>query len=406
MFFGWKVVGGAAVAQLFVIGFFSYTFSLLVMPLREEFGASLEQVMYSMTLCTLVGLFISPLAGAMIDRYPVRWLMIGGASIYAAGMWLLAQVGSINAFILIFAIFVGLGNAFVGPMPANATISRWFTASRGKALGFAAIGTSVGGMLLPVLFTWWITDFGWRAALENFAITIVLVLIPILWWTIYGKPEDRGLQAEGFSDQTSTPVPDEHALQASDILRQPAFWLIAVSLGLLLSTYGAILANVTPYALSLGRSEAQASSLLMTIAVAGLTGKIIFGMAADKFSLKFGLGIAHALVAVGFVMLSTKPGYASMLVACTAMGLAAGGMLPVWAAMLAQVFGVSSFGRAMGMMAPVITLIVMPSFVIVGRIVDSTGSYTLLLQGFAVALVVAIFLLLPLRMGRAGFSDS
>jgi hypothetical protein len=60
----------------------------------------------------------------------------------------------------------------------------------------------------------------------------------------------------------------------------------------------------------------------------------------------------------------------------------------------------------MGMMAPVITLIVMPSFVIVGRIVDSTGSYTLLLQGFAVALVVAIFLLLPLRMGRAGFSDS
>ncbi len=400
MFFGWKVVGGAAVAQLFVIGFFSYTFSLLVMPLREEFGASLEQVMYSMTLCTLVGLFMSPLAGAMIDRYPVRWLMIGGAGIYAAGMWLLSQADSINSFGLIFGIFVGFGNAFVGPMPANAAISRWFTTSRGKALGFSAIGTSVGGMLLPVLFTWWITDFGWRIALQYFAASIVLVLIPILWWTIYGKPEDRSLRAEGFGDHEPTALPVDQVLQTTDILRQSAFWLIALSLGLLLSTYGAILANLTPYAVSLGRSNAQASSLLMTIAVAGLTGKIIFGMAADKFSLKLALGIAHTLVAVGFLMLSTKPDYAGMLVACTTMGLAAGGMLPVWAAMLAQVFGVSSFGRAMGMMSPVITLIVMPSFILVGRIVDSTGSYTLLLQGFVGALVVAILLLLPLRMER------
>ncbi|MCX2980771.1 MFS transporter [Halieaceae bacterium IMCC14734] len=402
MFFGWKVVGGAAVAQLFVIGFFSYTFSLLVMPLRNEFGASLEQVMYSMTLCTLVGMFMSPLAGAMIDRYPVRWLMIGGAGIYAAGMWLLAQASSITMFSVIFGAFVGLGNAFVGPMPANAAISRWFTASRGKALGFSAIGTSVGGMLLPVLFTWWIADFGWRGALQNFAASIVLVLIPIMWWTIYGKPEDKGLQAEGLDSPQPTALPDEQAMQTMDILRQPAFWLIAASLGLLLATYGAILANLTPYATSLGRSDGQASSLLMTIAVAGLTGKIIFGIAADKFSLKFGLGIAHVLVAVGFLMLSTKPEYTGMLAACASIGLAAGGMLPVWASMLAQVFGVSSFGRAMGMMGPVITLIVMPSFVIVGRVVDTTGSYTLLLQGFAGVLAIAILLLLPLRMERAG----
>jgi MFS family permease len=139
----------------------------------------------------------------------------------------------------------------------------------------------------------------------------------------------------------------------------------------------------------------------MTIAVAGLTGKIIFGMAADKFSLKLGLATAHALVAVGFLMLSAQPGYLGMLAACATMGLAAGGMLPVWAAMLAQVFGVSSFGRAMGMMGPVITLIVMPSFVVVGRIVDATGSYSFLLQAFAGILVVALLLLVPLRISHA-----
>jgi MFS family permease len=313
-------------------------------------------------------------------------------------MWLLAQVGSITAFNLVFAIFVGFGNAFVGPMPANAAISRWFTASRGKALGLSAIGTSLGGMLLPALFTWWIADYGWRGALQIFSATVALVLVPILWWSIYGKPEDRGLRVEGAGEEQEAPAANAPVLQAADILRHPAFWLIAGSLGLLLSTYGAILANITPYATNLGRSDAQASSLLMTIALAGLTGKIIFGIAADKFSLKLGLGAAHTLAAAGFLMLSAQPNYVGMLFACATMGLAAGGMLPVWAAMLAQVFGVSSFGRAMGMMGPVITLIVMPSFVVVGRIVDATGSYSLLLQAFAGALVLAVLLLLPLRM--------
>ena len=306
MFFGWRIVGGAAVAQLFVIGFYSYTFNLLVIPLREEFSASLEQVMYSMTLCTLAGLILSPLAGAMIDRFPVRRLMTLGATIYAVGFWLLAQVNSIATFSLIFAIFIGIGNAFVGPMPANAAITRWFTTSRGKALGLAAIGTSVGGMLLPVLFTWWIADYGWRGALEFYAYAIALILLPLLMWSSYGKPEDRDLQPEGHVPEQPAVVPED-APGLTDILRHPAFWLIAVSLGLLFSTYGAIMANLTPYAISLELSAAQASSLLMAIAVAGLTGKIIFGMAADKFSLKLGLGAAHVLVATGFLWMSSMP---------------------------------------------------------------------------------------------------
>lgn len=398
MFFGWRIVGGAAVAQLFVIGFYTYTFNLLVTPLREEFGASLEQVMYSMTLCTLVGLLLSPMAGAMIDRYPVRLLMTTGATIYAIGVWLLAQATSILAFSLIFAIFVGIGNAFVGPMPANAAISRWFTTSRGKALGLAAIGTSIGGMLLPVLFTWWIAESGWRGALENYAAAVTFILLPLLLWCIYGKPEDRGLKAEGMiATQPGVIVPDT-VLGLTDILRHPAFWLIAISLGLLFSTYGAIMANLTPYATSLGLSPAQASSLLMTIAISGLIGKLLFGLAADKFSLKLGLGAAHFLVATGFLLMSTKPGYGGMLTACATMGLAAGGMLPVWAAMLAKVFGVISFGKVMGMMTPVITLTVMPSFAVVGRVVDTTGSYTGLLQIFACILVFAALLLVPLKM--------
>ncbi len=128
--------------------------------------------------------------------------------------------------------------------------------------------------------------------------------------------------------------------------------------------------------------------------------RFLFGLAAAKFNLKLGLGAAQILVATGFLLMSAKPGYGGMLVACATMGLAAGGMLPVWAAMLAQVFGVNNFGRVMGMMTPIITLTVMPGFAVVGRVVDATGSYTCLLQTFAGILVVAALLLVPLRLAN------
>ncbi|NNC54094.1 MAG: MFS transporter, partial [Pseudomonadales bacterium] len=56
VFFGWYVVAGTFIAQLFVVGFFMYSVSLVVPFVREDFGVSLEQVMYSLTFGTLLGL--------------------------------------------------------------------------------------------------------------------------------------------------------------------------------------------------------------------------------------------------------------------------------------------------------------------------------------------------------------
>ena len=69
---GWPKGGGALLAQLFMIGFYSYSFSFLVLPLQEEFDASRTQVMYSMTASTLVSFLISPLAGVMVARRAPR----------------------------------------------------------------------------------------------------------------------------------------------------------------------------------------------------------------------------------------------------------------------------------------------------------------------------------------------
>jgi predicted MFS family arabinose efflux permease len=398
MYYGWRVVGGAFIAQFFVVGFFTYALSLLIEPVRQDFGVSLEQVMYSLTAATLLGLFLQPAGGILVDRFSVRTVMAVGAVLYAAGLFALARASGIGHYILAFALTMSVSNALVGTIASSAVISRWFTASRGRALGIAALGTSVGGVLIPVLVSHWLDTSGWRGAVHNLGLGVTVILLPAVLLLVRSRPDDVGLAPEA-SDPDAPPQPTAgEGLGA--IVRNPTFWLLGFSLGILFSVYSAILSNLTPYALNLGSSKEQAAALIMAVAIAGFIGKVSFGLAADRFSLRSALWAAQLLVGSAFLVLATEPGHAGMLVGSFVLGLAAGGMLPVWGSLMAHVFGLANYGRAMGLMGPIITLCVMPGFAVVGRMVDTVGSYTPTLYLFAGLCLVSAALLLPMRLPR------
>jgi MFS family permease len=398
MFYGWRVVSGVFIAQLFVTGFFTYAVSLLVAPVREEFGVSLEQVMYSLTFATILGLVVTPLAGWMIDKFPVRGLMISGAVIFSGGLWVLSYAESITEYVVVFGLTMSLANGLAGAMCGSAVIARWFTANRGRALGIGAMGTSVGGVAIPMLISYWLGEYGWRGALQHLSIAILLLMLPAIVLMVRGKPSDIGLHAEAQGEGSFTTQAPDKLLSPIDILKTPAYWYLGLSLGALFSAYSAVVANITPYAINLGHSEADASLLIVVIAVSGLIGKLLFGMAADKFSLKAGLWTAQGLVIVGFLLMVMEPGFSLLLVAAGAIGFAAGGMVPVWGAMMAQIFGLISFGKAMGLMGPLLTVCIVPGFTLIGRLVDTHGDYTFALLIFAITVFLGALLLLPLSL--------
>ena len=140
--------------------------------------------------------------------------------------------------------------------------------------------------------------------------------------------------------------------------------------------------------------------LIMVVAISGLLGKLLFGVAADKIGQKLALWSAQLLVAAGFIVLATEPSYPLIMLACVSIGLAAGGMLPVWGAFIADIFGLQSYGRAFGLMAPIITLFVMVGFPLTGRLYDATGSFSLCLWIFTGLMAVAAILVVPLRLPR------
>jgi MFS family permease len=401
MFYGWMIVACVFVVQLFTVGFFTYGFPLLVDPVQKEFDSSVTDVMLGISLGGLTGAVVAPLVGPLVDRWSARGLVVIGTLSLIAALLLLSVSQSVYQFAAVLAVLLSLANVLVGPITGSTLISRWFNTARGRALGVAATGTSVGGLLVPLLLETSIASVGWRSALQLLAGCVAVLALPLMVFGLRNHPSDMGLHPDGAetAESAAGAAPPSRSWTTGEIARSRSFWLIGPSLGLLFLAYTGTLTNLHKYAMALGVEAGAATRLIQTIALTGFIGKLIFGWAADRIPLRVGLWLAQGLAALGIAILSLEPSYPVMLAGASAMGLAAGGMLPVWGAMVGAAFGVMSFGRAMGLMMPVITAFVVPGPILAALSMDQTGSYATALQGFVGALVLSAMLLVPLRLG-------
>lgn len=400
MFYGWVIVAGVLLAQLFMVGVWTYGFPRLVGPVQAEFGASLRDVQLGLTVGAIAGSAAAPLLGPVVDRWSARGLSIIGSLMLVAALWLMSVCQGVYQFAAIVAVVLNAGNLLLGPITGSTLVSRWFARTRGRALGIAATGTSIGGVLVPLLLGGWIQSLGWRGALQRLALCVAIVVVPMMVFGLRDDPRDKGLHPDGdeADPEISGPPLASRSWTTLEVLRCPAYWLVALSMGLLFLAYVGVLANLHVYGTSLGIAPDQATRLITTIAICGFVGKLVFGWAADLIPLRVGLWCAHLLAGIGIAILSLEPGYAGMLLGCVSMGLAAGGMLPVWSAMIAAAFGVASFGRVMGLMMPVIGIVSGPGPLLGAESMDRTASFGPAMQGFVLAVVVAAMLLIPLRL--------
>lgn len=401
MFYGWWIVGSVFVVQLFMVGFYSYGYPLIIVPVKEEFGASDKQIGLVMTLGTIVGLVAPPLVGPLVDRWSARGLMLIGASCLVVGLCTLSWTRDIHEFVLAFALLMGTANVLLGPMSGSTLVSRWFTTSRGRALGIAATGTSIGGMLLPRLIDVSLTSWGWRSTLQGLAAAVFVVVFPLLVFVLRDRPSQMGLEPEGAAPPSASELEaghEEEVWSTGRILRSRSFWLIGGCLGLLFMSYMTVLSILGLYVRGLGLDVSLVTTLVTWIALFGFLGKIVFGHAADRIGLRPGLWMALGLAGSGIALLSLEPDPIWIQVAAVLMGFAAGGMLPVWGAMVAAAFGMKSYGRVMGLMTSLIGGLMMPGFLIAGAISDATGRFVLALWLFTALIALSALMLLGLRL--------
>ena len=400
MYYGWRIVAVAVLAMALSNGLGIYSYGLLVLPLAEEFGAGRMEMMWGMTAASVTSILISPFVGSLMDRRSARVLFSIGAVCLALAFVSIASSHNIWHFVIAFGMLAPLGSAFLGPIGASTLVTRWFARQRGRALGLTAVGSSLGGLLAPPLLQTLIDAHGWRTACLWLAGIIVLVMLPPAWLVIRDRPADLGLHPDGSNGEVLVPRAASLSLDTRlpNLMSDAAFWRIALAVGAVMVAFTVILANLVPFATGHGIGTKQAALLVSTVSGAGIGGKLLFSVFADRINQKWALLASLAMLGLPLVALVLFQDYWCMLLAAVSVGLATGTFLPAWGALLAHIFGPSVFGRVMGRMQPFAVVMVTVSMPLSGYLFDVSGTYSASFLTTAGVTALAFVVLLRLRI--------
>jgi MFS family permease len=382
--YGWLVVGCAVLYQAAVIGTAMYGTPLLLKQWSHTFGASRSQVILVPVLWQAGMAFAAPFAGRYLDVVPVRRLVLLGLGLFVAGLVLTARASALWQILILYPSVMAVGSLLAGQMSAQALAAKWFVERRGLALGVAALGTSVGGFIIPPLLAAAVARLGWRGALTSLGAGTAVLVAPLAWLVLRrSPPSSRPSGARG--------VP-AHAWTAPEILRSRDFWIPSVSLSLLNVACIGVLTNLAAYAQDRGHSGAEAAATLSVLALAMVAGKLVMGALADRVSHRALYWFGGAVAIGGLLALMRSGGAGTLVAGGAAMGFSLGTSITLLAAIFAERFGASSFGRAIGI-AYVVSNASALGPLVAAATYDRTGRYTGAFLAFVVVVALGMGLM-------------
>ena len=212
-------------ALLAFLSSFGQTFFISIFSghIRAEFGLSHAAWGGIYSLGTGASAFVMIWVGISSDYIRTRSLgtvVILALAISCIGMAHLYLVALLP--VIIFALRL-LGQGMCSHL-AVVAMSRWFVASRGRALSIAGMGYSVAEATLPVLFVFLMGFMHWRSLWWVAAITLILAT-PLLRFLLN---QERAPQSVA-QDILSLGMKSRHWTR-SEALRHPLFWCMVPAL--------------------------------------------------------------------------------------------------------------------------------------------------------------------------------
>lgn len=395
---GWNILAAAIVFQALMVGIVFYGFTVWGQPWLQEFRSSHFMLMLANAGATLATGALMLIAGRMMDRYSMRWIIIGGTLLLALGMVLVAHATAMWQIIVLYTTLVASGYAFSTTLAAQVLAVKWFPDRVGFAVGIAALGSSLGGIVMPPLLAWMLVHYGWRDANMMLAALVVAVVVPMVWFVVR-FPREGEARVTRPSPEARAGAPAaalEEPWGFVEVLREPTFWIIGLAfLGTTLASYS-FLTSVGPYSHDLGIDPQRMSLLIPVLAVAGIFGRLVLGYLADKVDTRYLYWAATAIIWGTLLLTLGQPSYPMLILISGLIGLGAGGLLPVCCVMVESKFGARSFSRVMGMATPFFSVSAAFGPVISALIRDRTGNYVvafgIYLAVLPVAAVIMFFL--------------
>lgn len=380
-YYGWNVLALVVVLQALTVGLLVTSFSFWTEPWGEQFGVGRGEVLFIVTVFSLVAGFAGPVVGTFVDRYSKRWLTVTGLAALALGLSLVSVVEAFWQIFTIYVVLMPLAMSLSGALMAQALAVRWFPDRGGFAIGISALGTSLGGIVMPIVVAIFLEAGGWRLAHQYLAL-LVLPFIPLTWLLLTPRMPDLQRKAEDNKNQQAV-------VSAAEIVRSRSFWLLVLMFVPLYFSLAGFQYNLVPFLSDEGISTSMAALVISAMSMTAMLSKLIFGWLMDRFAHRLVYGFAVLGMCTGFILAVTVSSIFLVLVVAF-LGFFAGSLLPLRGAAVLSQFGAAFYGRAVGLITPFTMGAASLGPLVVGFARDNGGSYDLVFVAMALLILPGI----------------
>jgi len=310
---------------------------------------------------------------------------------------LASRATSLIEFQLLFGLLLGAATAAIFA-PMMATVTGWFDTHRSLAVSLVSAGMGMAPLTMSPLVAWLATSHDWRTTMQIIAVVVAAIMIPVAFLVRRPPALARGAAPSGDAG----PQPEMSIAQA---VRSPQFIILLATNFFCCATHSGPIIHTVSYAISCGIPLIAAVSIYSLEGLAGLGGRIVFGLLGDRFGAKrvlvLGL-LAQAFGALAYVFVREL---AAFYAVAALFGFIYAGTMPLYAVLMRENFPLRMMGTVIGGTAMAGSLGMATGPVAGGLIYDSFASYAWLYIGSWAVGIGAFLIALTFRPFARGGSQ-
>src|ERR1700730_4001654 len=367
----WVIVAAGGLLGCVAIGAM-FSLPVFLRAISRDTGWSITGISSAMTFGFLAMALGSIIWGNLSDRFGPRPIVLIGSSVLATALALASRATSLMEFQLVFGLVVGGATAAIFA-PMMACVTGWFDTQRSLAVSLVSAGMGMAPMTMAPLAAWLVSSLSWRTTLEILAAVAALLMIPA---ALLVRRPPALLGASDASDGEP-----QSGMSVGEALRSPQFVVLVLTNFFCCATHSGPIFHTVSYAQTCGIPLVAAVSIYSVEGLAGMGGRIGFGLLGDRFGAKRVLVLGLLAQAFGALAYVFARGLGEFYTVAAIFGFIYAGVMPLYAVLARENFPLRMMGTVIGGTAMAGSLGMATGPLAAGLIYDTFASYAWLYIG-------------------------
>lgn len=344
------------------------SFGLFLTPISRDLGIGRE--VFSLAIAWQNLIFGLPVLGLVADYFGPRWVVAGGALLYAICFYLMSSISTPWGLYAVLGALMGIALSSISYVVILGAVARVVPPEkRASRFGLITAAGSFGTFALVPGVQWLISHLGWQS---SFAF-IALIAGAIAFFSV-GIPQGNSAQKQHATPESGGLL---HALHQACV--HSGYWLLNAGFFVCGFHVAFIATHLPAFLTDHDLSKMAGATALSLIGLFNIFGSYLSGALGDRYRKKYLLSLLYlgrALVIGGFLVVPVTT--TSALVFGGFIGFLWLATVPLTSGTVAQIFGARYLSTLYGIVFFSHQIGSFAGVWLAGRVYDATGSYDII----------------------------